>query len=59
MNYLLNDFLDLNKIQFDKFVLLKKHFNLKEIIKEVKETVINNCKLRGNRIKSKFNIDNF
>jgi hypothetical protein len=59
MNYLLNDFLDINKIQHDKFILIKNNFNIKEIIKEVKEIVIYNCKLRGNTIKCKFNIENF
>jgi hypothetical protein len=58
MNYLLNDFLDLNKIQHNKFILIKINFDIKEIIKEVKETVIYNCKLRGNKIKYYFNIDN-
>jgi hypothetical protein len=28
-------------------------------IKEVKETVIYNCKLRGNKMKCYFNIDNY
>ncbi len=51
MNYLLNDFLDINKLQNDKFILIKNNFNIKEIIKEVEETVIYNCKLRGNGIK--------
>ena len=36
MNYLLNDFLDINKIANKAFVLIKSLFDIRECIKEIK-----------------------